>query len=56
VIDLVGFIRSLTIAGYAGPIGIEIDGPYLRADSPERAAQRARSAWNALFARPELAA
>jgi sugar phosphate isomerase/epimerase len=56
VIDLVGFIRSLTAAGYAGPIGIEIDGPYLRAESPERAARRARSAWDALFARRELAA
>ncbi len=56
VIDLVGFIRSLAAAGYAGPIGIEIDGPYLRADSPDRAARRARSAWDMLFARPELAA
>lgn len=56
VIDLVGFIGSLTAAGYAGPIGIEIDGPYLRADSPEGAARRARSAWDTLFARPELAA
>lgn len=56
VIDLTGFIQALAAAGYAGPIGIEIDGPYLRAESPERAARRARSAWDALFARPELAA
>lgn len=56
VIDLVGFIQSLAAAGYAGPIGIEIDGPYLRADSPERAARRARSAWDELLARPELLA
>lgn len=55
VIDLAGFIGSLAAAGYSGPIGIEIDGPYLRADSPERAARRARAAWDTLFARPELA-
>jgi len=56
VIDLAGFVQSLTAAGYAGPIGIEIDGPYLRQEPPERAARRARSAWDALFSRPELAA
>jgi sugar phosphate isomerase/epimerase len=55
VIDLIGFIEALASAGYSGPIGIEIDGPYLRADSPERAAARAFAAWNALFARPEFA-
>jgi sugar phosphate isomerase/epimerase len=55
VIDLSGFIQSLAAAGYAGPIGIEIDGPYLRADPPERAARRALAAWDALMARPELA-
>ncbi len=54
VIDLIGFIEGLAAAGYSGPIGIEIDGPYLRSDPPERAATRARAAWDALFARPEF--
>jgi 2-keto-myo-inositol isomerase len=55
VIDLIGFIEGLESAGYSGPIGIEIDGPYLRSDPPERAASRAHAAWDALFARREFA-
>jgi len=55
IIDLIGFIEGLAAAGYSGPIGIEIDGPYLRSDPPERAAARARAAWDVLFARAEFA-
>jgi sugar phosphate isomerase/epimerase len=55
-IDLVGFIQALAAAGYRGPIGIEIDGAYLRSDPPQVAARRALTAWQALFARPQLSA
>lgn len=51
VIDLEGFLSGLRAAGYSGPVGIEVDGPYLRVDTPDGAASRAHASWRSLSAR-----
>lgn len=52
-IDLTGFLRGLEAAGYAGPIGIEVDGLALQQLSPDEAAAAARNAWDRVLARYE---
>lgn len=51
VLDLAGFVAGLTRAGYAGPVGIEVDGPHLRSFFVDEAATRARRSWTALASR-----
>jgi sugar phosphate isomerase/epimerase len=46
IIDLRGFLGGLRAAGYDGPVGIEVDGPYLAQVAPDEAAERARRAWD----------
>lgn len=51
VIDLEGFLSGLRRAGYGGPVGIEVDGPYLRGETPDGAAARAFRSWRGLASR-----